>query len=244
MSRVTFSLCTRGSAVSKTYLDWAIRRGRRLDRDSFKYYYLGARNDEFHVHSVPAVTNSIALLFAGQFGFSYDIELILDAAQAFAASGREDIRFVLCGAGEKQEQIAVRARSLPNVELHGWLSPTELNSIGARCQVGLCTYRSSATQSLPTKLFDYFSMGLYVISSLSGEAETLLKSHSVGRSYVAGNLQSFMECILAVRSEVDLGPNGRAAIRQSFDKYFDSSVIYRGMVDELILPLAWRSHVQ
>jgi glycosyltransferase involved in cell wall biosynthesis len=238
MSRVTFALCTRGTAVSDTYLDWAIRRGRRTDRESFGCYYLGARNDQFDVGSVPEAGGSIACLFAGQFGFSYDMELILDAAEALQSAGRSDIRFVLCGAGDKQAEVTRRARSLPNVELHGWLSPAQLNLIGARCQVGLCTYRASATQSIPTKLFDYFSMGLYVVSSLAGEGEVMLRTHDVGRNYTAGDLESFIECLVRVREEVDLGPGRRAAIRATFDRHFSSDVIYRRMIDEVVFPAA------
>lgn len=135
LSAVTFALSTRVTAVSDTYLQWARQRGRRTDGAAFKRYYLGARNDQFDVRSVPEADEELVCLFAGQFGFSYDIELVLDAAELLQRAGRRDIRFVLCGAGDKQAEVSRRARQLTNVELHGWLSPTELNAVDRKSVV-------------------------------------------------------------------------------------------------------------
>lgn len=243
MSYVTFALCDSVAAVSDTYLSWAFRRGRRTDRESFRRYYLGARNDGFNARLVPESTNTISCLFAGQFGFSYDVELILSAAEALQAAGRTDICFVLCGAGDKHEEVARRAKALVNVELHGWLTTEELNVIGSRCQVGLCCYRSSATQSIPTKLFDYFSMGLYVVSSLSGEAEQLLSNHAIGVTYRSGDVDDFIRCLHKVKNEAHIDSARRLAIRKAFDEHFDSVVIYEKMVQEFVLPLGLNSPV-
>ena len=239
MSFVTFKLCTRVTAVSHTYLNWAMRRGRRDDRESFACYYLGARNDHFDVKEVPTSKGFVTCLFAGQFGFSYDVELILDAAERLQSAGRTDIRFVLCGAGAKQAVVAQRVGALRNVELFGWVTPIELNSLAMRCQVGLCCYTSFATQSVPTKVFDYLSMGLYVISSLAGEAQDLLSGHAIGTTYRADDLDDFLQCLERVRCERDLGPSGRAEIRAIFERYFDAPAIYENMVDEVVFPLAY-----
>ena len=238
MSFFTFALCNRGTAVSQTYLEWAIRRGRRTDRGSFTRYYLGARNEDFKLNEIVQTPDSLTCLFAGQFGFSYDIELILNAAKVLQNAGEKRIRFILCGAGDKEAEIVRAIKTLGNVELHGWLNAEALNTIGNSCQVGLCCYRASATQSVPTKVFDYLSMGLHVINSLAGEAETLLEVHGVGSSYHAEDVANFIECLQRVRCGVDLGRAGRAAIRRAFDEHFDSRVIYNRMVDELVLPLA------
>jgi glycosyltransferase involved in cell wall biosynthesis len=238
MSFLTFALCDRGSAVSETYLAWAMRRGRRRDTASFVLYYLGARNDDFNINAVDEPQGAITCLFAGQFGFSYDIEVILGAAKILQEAGDPGIRFVLCGSGGKQAEIVRAIETLDNVELHGWLNAEALNAIGTRCQVGLCCYRSSATQSVPTKVFDYVSMGLHVVSSLAGEAESLLIRHGVGSTYKAGDVDDFLECLRRVRREVALGRAGRASIRNAFDRYFNSAVIYDRMVEEFVLPLA------
>jgi len=238
MSWLTFALCDRGSAVSETYLSWAMRRGRRSDSASFSLYYLGARNDEFDANAIAEPDGSITCLFAGQFGFSYDIELILGAAKQLQDSGEASIRFVLCGAGDKLPEMTRAIEKLDNVELHGWLDSDALNAIGTSCQVGLCCYTALATQSVPTKVFDYLSMGLHVVSSLSGEAERLLNEHGIGSTYLAGDVSSFIECLQRVQRNVNLGPAGRRLIRRAFDEHFDSQVIYSRMVDQLVLPTA------
>jgi len=238
MSHFTFAWASHVTAVSEMYLAWAKNRGGRKDPEHFKCFYLGCRNPDFDVQTVPEVPATVRCLFAGQFSLSYDVELIVAAASRLAASGRTDIEFVICGDGYKRAELERLTRPLPNVRLLGWLSPQELNAVAAECQVGLCCYGPAATQSLPTKIFDYLSMGLFVVSSLPEEAARLLDNYQAGATYRAGDLDSFMKCLQEVVANVDLSRAARSRIRRSFEQNFESSVIFEHMTRDFILPIA------
>jgi len=238
LSRMAFAWASQVSAVSETYASWARRRGRRQDAKSFSVFYLGCRNDAFDIGAARAAGSVVKCLFAGQFEFTYDVEVILSAARLLQLNGRSDIRFVLCGDGRKRRLVEREAAQLPNVELHGWVTPEELNRIAMDCQVGLCCYTSGAPQSIPTKIFDYLSMGLYVISSLEGEPDTLLRQEGCGEKYVCGDAGSLIEAIGRARGRVESGQGGRRRIREVFEARFDAKVIYSRMIEELILPAA------
>jgi glycosyltransferase involved in cell wall biosynthesis len=238
LSRMAFAWASQVSAVSETYASWARRRGRRQDTKSFSVFYLGCRNDSFDVGAAPAPGSAVKCLFAGQFEFTYDVEVILSAARLLQLSGRSDIRFVLCGDGRKRGLVEREAVQLPNVEVHGWVTPEELNRIAMECQVGLCCYTSGAPQSIPTKMFDYLSMGLYVISSLEGEPDRLLRQEGCGEKYVCGDAGSLIDAIGRATGRGAFGQGGRRRIREVFEARFDAKVIYSRMVEELILPAA------
>jgi glycosyltransferase involved in cell wall biosynthesis len=242
MSHLTFAWSSYVTAVSETYVAWAMARGRRKDPEHFRCFYLGCRNPDFVVESVADPQGTIRCLFAGQFSLSYDVELIVAAATQLAAAGRTDIEFVLCGDGYKRDELRRLTEKLPNVRLLGWLTPEELNSLAAGCQIGLCCYGPAATQSLPTKIFDYLSMGLYVVSSLPAEAAQLLEHHQAGVSYRSGDLDSFMKCLDDVVAHVDLNRASRARIRRVFEQEFESNVIFEHMTHNFILPIAARAY--
>jgi glycosyltransferase involved in cell wall biosynthesis len=238
LSRLTFAWASHVTAVSNTYLAWARKRGRRTDPERFACFPLGCRNPEFDAAAIVDARPPLRCLFAGQFGHSYDVELIVQAAARLGAAGRSDVEFVLCGDGSKRADLQRRSAGLRNVRLLGWMSPEEMNRLAADCHVGLCCYRVGATQSVPTKVFDYMSMGLFVISSLPEEADRLLKTHGAGASYRAGDVGSFLELLDAVAARVDLSPDARRLIRRSFETNFESQVIYARMIRDCIIPVA------
>jgi glycosyltransferase involved in cell wall biosynthesis len=240
MSRLTFAWASQVTAVSETYLAWAMTRGRRKDTERFHCFHLGCRNPDFDVSAVPDRPPVLRCLFAGQFSHSYDVELIVAAAARLARAGRADIEFVLCGDGYKREALQQLTARLPNVRLLGWVTPEQLNALAVECQIGLCCYGPAATQSLPTKIFDYLSMGLFVVSSLPEEAARLLEAYHAGASYRAGDLDSFLKCLDKAAAGASLGRAARGQIRTAFEKHFESSVIFERMVREFILPIAQR----
>jgi len=195
LAKTAYQCATHVTAVSATYARWAMQLSRRTDRHNFSYYYLGCRNDRFGSKTPVGRPEIISCLFAGQFGFSYDVELIIRAAGRLHAAGQSNVRFVLCGSGEQRKHLVRLAEGLPNVKFLGWVDPDTLNEIGMECQIGLCTYRAGATQSVPYKLFDYMSMGLFIVSSLAGEAASLLTKHKMGETYDPENLDSFLVCL-------------------------------------------------
>jgi len=238
MAKAAYQRATHVTAVSATYARWAMQFSRRTDRHNFSYYYLGCRNERFGLKTPFGRPEIISCLFAGQFGFSYDVALIIRAASRLHAAGQSNVRFILCGDGEQHAHLVRLAEGLPNVKFLGWVDPDTLNEIGMECQIGLCTYRAGATQSVPYKIFDYMAMGLFIVSSLAGEAASLLTEHKIGDTYDPENLDSFLACLSCVLEKRSFAAAEREAIRRTFERDYDSHVIYHQMIDELLLPIA------
>src|SRR5262249_32446046 len=75
MASIAYGIATHVTAVSNTYLEWALRLSGRSDRENFSYYYLGYHNLHCPLEGPSDSDEVITCLFAGQFGFSYDLEL-------------------------------------------------------------------------------------------------------------------------------------------------------------------------
>jgi glycosyltransferase involved in cell wall biosynthesis len=237
IARAAYRQATHVTAVSATYAQWAMKLNRRTDANNFSFYYLGAPANRFRLNAAAGPLASISCLFAGQFGFSYDLELIVRAAHHLYKYGRTNIQFVLCGDGTHRKRLIKLARGLPNIQFAGWVTPDTLNEIGMKSHIGLCTYRRRATQSVPNKVFDYMAMGLFTISSLRGETADLLAKYGVGDTYVAENLESFLSCLLRFADEQSFTTGYKEGVRRVFETYYDSAVIYKRMINETLLPL-------
>jgi glycosyltransferase involved in cell wall biosynthesis len=223
------------TSVSQTYTRIGMQRGGRDDKDNSSFYYLGAPSLNFSYNTKKS-HRKIKCLFAGQFGHNYDIELILEVAKKFQKN-QVEVEFKLAGAGAKLQYIEdfIENNNLKNVELLGWLDSEQLLSAAKDCHIGLNCYKLLATQSVPTKIFDYMSLGLVVVNSLSGEIKDMIETDKSGVSYLAENLDSLHDSILKLiehpQNLIKLGESNK----NLFEKKYSFKVVYRDMVDNIIL---------
>ncbi len=140
-TRWTFRKATAITAVSETYLDWALTHAGRPRAALDAVFPLGypappeisqpelsARIDRFCMsHGIRR--DHLIVSFVGTFGASYDLETAIEAAGLLARDQHEPIQFVLAGDGYKMARLASRARNLRNVILPGWLSKEEIHTL-------------------------------------------------------------------------------------------------------------------
>tara|TARA_R110000744_G_scaffold346512_1_gene452023 strand:- start:711 stop:1868 length:1158 start_codon:yes stop_codon:yes gene_type:complete len=219
------------TAVSKTYRDEISDRSGVKNKKS-SYFYLGAPQLTIDLDSKPI--DMVNVIFVGQFEFSYDLTIIMQTALRSQNEGLK-IRFFLAGRGSKMSFIEqfIKSNSLDNVELLGWLNSKDLMSIASRCHIGLNCYNSFATQSIPTKYFDYMSMGLVVLNSLEGEMADLIRSDASGLTYRANNVEDFYEKLLFLSSDIEKLKIEGVNNRHNFEKNYSFSKIYGRMVSLL-----------
>lgn len=222
------------TSVSKTYTNIAMQRGGRKDFANSSYFYLGAPNLNLD-YNIAKDKKILKCLFAGQFGHNYDIELILDVAKKFQGEST-NIEFYLAGAGAKQKYIEdfIDINKLQNVHLLGWLSSDELANIAKQCHIGLNSYKKSATQSIPTKIFDYMGMGLVIVNSLEGEVKEMIISDKSGDSYIAEDNVSLYNLLTHLQKDIDSliikGENNQ----KIFEQKYSFNVIYDKMVNMIM----------
>ena len=102
------------------------------------------------------------------------------------------------------------------------------------CHIGLNCYKLLATQSVPTKIFDYMSMGLVVVNSLEGEIKDMIKEDDSGYNYSSENIDSLYDLVSLLSTNIDglinMGNNNKITFSNKYS--FDS--IYKDMTNMIL----------
>lgn len=170
------------TAVSNTYLDWALKYAGRERKNLDGVFPLGYpsqmtqthvsedRGSRFkEIHKIRP--EALVVTFIGMFGASYDLETVIEAARVLEKDTCNKIQFVLAGDGDKSRKVRKMAHGLSNIVFTGWLDQGSLLELVHISSVGLAPYITGALQSLPNKPFEYLAAGLPILSSLQGELE-------------------------------------------------------------------------
>ena len=228
-------------AVSQTYLDWGLRLAGRA---------AGPR-DQVITHGYPrprpvteeAVATLQAALgvrpgmtvlwFVGSFARHADLGTVIDAARRL--SGRDDLLFVLSGAGDREREWRERAAGLANVRFTGWVDGATIATLGRIASAGLVSYTPGATMSLTNKLFEYMSTGLPLVLGVRGEAETIARKWDCGLVYQPGDAADLAQTVKTLADDPALRRRlGEGSLR-AFRTEFDESIIYPRFVSLLEL---------
>jgi glycosyltransferase involved in cell wall biosynthesis len=231
------------TAVSKQYLDWAATlRGDVRPND--RVFYLGYRlppaallesarraGPDF-LTRLRLPSDRLLVTFLGQFGTSYDIDTIARTARLLETRDSR-VHFILAGAGDKLARVRESTKDLRSVTLTGWLEYQDTITLLQQSHVGLAAYAHSAPQSLPYKPFEYMAFGLPIISSLNGELRSLIKSHSLGEYYEAGNPQSLATAIQALATDDSRRATASENARALYVREFDTEVLTNKLITHL-----------
>lgn len=234
MANYSYKNANHITSVSKTYTMIAMKRGNRHDTENSSYFYLGAQNSDAR-YNIKKNNGILKCLFAGQFGHNYDIELILEVAKECQKDNLK-VEFYLAGSGTKQKYIEeyINKNKLKNVFLLGWLSSSELINIANKCHIGLNSYKSLATQSIPTKIYDYMSMGLVVVNSLEGEIQDMIQLDNSGYNYQSENIDSLYNLINKLYLNLDELISIGAKNKVSFSNKYSFDTIYNDMTKMIL----------
>lgn len=232
------------TAVSTSYLNWALERAARPASPHDRAFLIGYTAAEITAPVDPAAIREFGerhgikrenklITFCGVFGSSYDLETVVECAALLEKGGRTDVQFVLAGHGDKAETLRRQAAGLHNVVFTGWLDQSSLRTLIAMSSIGLCAYGKEATQSLPNKPFEYMAAGLPQISSLKGELEDLLHLHQIGLFYRAGDAASLRDQVLRIVDSPSLQREMSQRAAETFRRHFDASHIYPAFAEYL-----------
>lgn len=226
-------------AVSRGYLDWALRKIGRPAREWDRVFFLGYQPASVRARPLnPAPwlkghETKKLILFIGTFGFSYELSLVVEAARRLNSSGREDVCFILAGTGEQEEIIRRQSAALPNVLIPGWIEAEEIRELLHSGYLGLLPYVESAPQSLPNKPFEYLSAGLPLVSSLEGEMAELINNHGLGLSYQAGDLDGLCRALETLLDNPSLRDRMSANALAFFKEYGNADKIYEEYAEHI-----------
>jgi glycosyltransferase involved in cell wall biosynthesis len=230
-------------AVSESYLQWGLAhagRQRTSVDGPFPLAYPGSTiltsERELAAAALRALgvdPEKLICCFFGQFGRSYDLQTVIEAATLLQGERRTSTQFVLCGDGEGLPALRRQAEGLGNVIFTGWLEAAALEQVRDWSSIGLAAYSAGAPQSLPNKAIDYLAGGLVVLSTLPGELASWLKRFGCGLTYPAGDARALAGMIRELADE----PARLATMRQQaaalYREHFTAEAIYPSLIQQL-----------
>ncbi|MDD5208169.1 MAG: GNAT family N-acetyltransferase [Elusimicrobiales bacterium] len=222
--------------ISEWYLKWALRKAGLEQRIPDAVFPLGYKpgvstpselqKTEKELRDNGVDPAKFICWFVGAFGKTYDLAPVILAAKKLSLMGHDNIQFVFSGSGDKTRLWQKMAEGVPNIVFTGWVNAAKIEFLGRSAKLGLAAYASKAPQSLPNKLFEYFSFGLPVLSSLEGEAKELLRSEHCGYSYDVLSSADLYKTILDLMSNEPERLSAAARAKKLFNTKFSADVIY------------------
>lgn len=233
------------STMSRGYLDWMASFSGRSLRSSDLVVPLTAPKAVYTEHDilksdkwwneigVSTLTNR-RFSFVGSFMSVFDFSTIRDAALRFQEEG-VDCQFVICGDGDRADEIHSMMQGLNNIVFPGWIDAPKIASL-ARCSIGsLIPYKNidNFILNIPNKVIDALAHGLPIITTLIGEVETLVEKEGVGIACNANTSQNMYTAmkLLLDNPEMQISMSKRALALYS--EKFSSEMIYNNLVDAL-----------
>lgn len=148
-----------------------------LPREKFRHILAGADDTVFYTTKRKAAIPSPFVVFHySKFAPLHGIAHLLDAAEALR--NESDIRFLLVGSGQLEQEVERRvgALNLPNVELRSWMQPEDLRETiqDAGACLGIFGDSGKAGRVIPNKVYQCLAAGGAVITRDSEGARELL----------------------------------------------------------------------
>ena len=191
--------------------------------------YLGLDCKKFGEDSLKSLPDAIVkfaqdsdliVVYAGTLGEAYDLATVLQAAQRVIRLN-ERVKFLFAGEGPYSQQVLSLCNAFPdNILFIGKVSSDLLPAIYRLCHIGICSYSSDSTVTMPVKLYDYLAGGLHVLYSITGEIDSLLSQNFCGSKYEAGRPEELANLILS-RSNVTVSTESKRNsifLAESFDE--------------------------
>ena len=147
--------------------------------------------DEFRIER-----DRFLAVYAGNFGETQGVEVILDAAKLLSD---KPISFVLFGGGTKYEEIRAAAEELPNVKVLPLLPKERISEVYSLGDVGLITCKKGVGKAgLPSKTWNILACNAPVVASFDtdGDLADLLNAVGCGRVVEPENAQALASALL------------------------------------------------
>ena len=171
-------------------------------------------------------------VYVGSFGYTYNLNSIIQAARQLDAHGRCDIHFVLAGQGPSYESISREATGAQNVTLMGWLEHADVRTLMRVARAGLLPW-AGLKDALPNKFFEYVSAGLPVISSADGELNVDLERRGAGLVYAPDDPSALVAAVMRLANDDTFAVSAARAAANWFDQEFAESSVYARFAEKI-----------
>lgn len=173
--------------------------------------------------------------YVGTVGMAHGLGTLLDVAQRLRE--RDDIRFMVVGAGATKDELVeeARRRGLTNVVFTGAVPKSEVAAHWRLSDVALVLLRNLPLfdQVIPSKMFEAMGVGRPIILGVRGESRAILERARAGIGIAPENADELARAILYM---FEHGEERRAmgeAGRHFVETHYDRDVLARRMLEEL-----------
>ena len=141
-------------------------------------------------------------------------------------------QFVIYGDGENLDLLRQKTSKLKNVFWPGWVDRPKICSLASSSIAGLAPYQnwSDFQKSIPNKILDYFSLGMPVITPLSGEVSKLILSGNSGLIYDENIPDSCFKALLEISNNLEVKNKLAQNALDLFSEKYSGSKVYSEFV--------------
>ncbi len=230
------------AGITREFVDWgcaiAGRKAASLDR-AFPLAY-SDREPEPHLlaqardrwHALGVDDRSKNLVFFGTLGRQFDLSTVIRAARACTDA---QIRFIVCGMGDRLADYRAEAADCPNVIFPGWIDAPMIRALMPMARAGLAPYVAGENfeHNIPNKIVEYLAGGLPVVTTLGGVPGALLIESRCGVTYRHGDAPALLQTVLRLVADEPARSAMAGRALQLFRDRFDADRVYGEMIDYL-----------
>ena len=206
--------------VSDKFMDESIMffRGKN---DAAVRIYIGAKRLP---HKAARLAGRLTIAYIGNIGHLYDFETLLTAMQAF----QDEVQFFVIGDGDRKDWLLgeLNRRNLMHCYFGVVYDDEKLAEILARCEWGFNGYKNTSA-AFSYKANTYFSAGLPILNSMSGDLRDLVAEHGLGFNYTSGDVES-LRCGIK-----DCLSRGGTSMSRSVDHFFELEIEQKAIQEKM-----------
>jgi len=178
--------------------------------------------------------NDFNISLCASFNSVIDFDTIIKSARILN-SAKINVKFVLCGDGEKLESVRKDASDLKNIIFPGWIDSSQIEILMLRSKFGLLPYRNffDFKMSIPNKVSEYLSYGLPVLTCLKGTVEELIFDYKCGVIYGESDPVDLANKIIYQAENYQKFSYKEKSLNL-YKQKFDSSKIYENMYSHIL----------
>ncbi len=178
-----------------------------------------------------AADSAFVVLYAGAFGISNDLTVVLDAAAELLS--QPEIKFVFVGDGKEKAHLEAYAsdRALTNVLFQPPVPKNEMSGVLAASDACIAILKplEMYKTTYPNKVFDYMAAGRPTLCCIDGVIRKVIEDSNGGIFVPPGNAHELAQAVLRLESDTvlarEMGRRARAFVETHFNRSTFSAIM-------------------
>lgn len=231
MTKKLLSEATGLTGITEPFLQWGLNyAGRAKNKNdavihfSYKPENINDENEAFSQKLMDITKGKRVISFVGSLNENH-LPLMIDVIKTFDKA----VVLLIAGSGRCDEILKKRAQGAKNIFFLGWINKGQIKEVLKVSHFGLIPYlsRKDFLASIPSKVAEYLSEGLILISLLKGCLADFIEKEGIGYAFSprANEIKKALTHILAL-DEKAIGELSQKA-KKAFDNNFAEDIVLK-----------------